>query len=796
MVLANESSHKAGAFKQQNKTHKTGRHRSKTQLRDANKGRVAVKTLSKHVKKAFGRDVRKNQLCQIRKYKREEILGKKRLRGSHGSPPFLVAVVALDENVDIAASMTLIKTCDDDIILHEDDLGMNHISISKFKQRFSFVNIPYGDLYAMLDVCRIADSVMLLQSAERNIDEMGQHLLSCLFAQGLPAPLLVIQGLNNFSFKKQVDIRKSIQNSLTPWFTNEKLHSLDSAQDGLLVVRTIGNQKMRQISMRDYRPHLIAEHIAMDVSSEGSDSGTLCITGYLRGQSLSANDLMHLPQWGDYKISKIELAQEPIPLKKEKSHVMKDAIAPYSPMKLLEEPDQNQQSLVSENDPDPMEGEQTWPTEEELLDAEKSKHKKQMLKNVPKGTSTYQAAWIIDSDEGEISSDEDDCNMEEMIDEESSEVDNDEFDEYDDDDEEYETISIANDDAKYDAEMDMDEEALTLSKYKAAKENELFPDEIDTPFDEPARTRFQKYRGLKSFRTSPWDAKENLPLDYARIFKFSNFRNTKKRILSDAKSEAKIIPGFYVTIHISDVPTEFLKTHQCSSPIIAFGLLHHEQKMSVVHFLIKTHPNCDKNMVIKSKERMVFHVGYRQYYASPLYSQHTNGNKHKFERYLGSSDALVATVIAPIIFSPASVLMFKEESNGKHTLVASGSVLSVDPDRIIIKRTVVSGHPYKINKRSAVVRYMFFNREDINWFKPIELKSKYGRKGHIKMPIGTHGHMKCIFDKQLTSMDTVMMTLYKRVFPKWTYECSFFHPQLADISEDAQKENDNWMEIS
>lgn len=35
--------------------------------------------------------------------------------------------------------------------------------------------------------------------------------------------------------------------------------------------------------------------------------------------------------------------------------------------------------------------------------------------------------------------------------------------------------------------------SFRLEKERAERENEMFPDEIDTPFDVPARVRFQKW---------------------------------------------------------------------------------------------------------------------------------------------------------------------------------------------------------------------------------------------------------------------------------------------------------------
>lgn len=77
--------------------------------------------------------------------------------------------------------------------------------------------------------------------------------------------------------------------------------------------------------------------------------------------------------------------------------------------------------------------------------------------------------------------------------------------------------------------------------------------QVEVPIDVPGRTRFAAYRGLKSFRTSPWDIREGLPRDYARVYAFESFRNACKRFRAEKEGVEK---GHYVCLVLESVEKE------------------------------------------------------------------------------------------------------------------------------------------------------------------------------------------------------------------------------------------------
>jgi len=51
-------------------------------------------------------------------------------------------------------------------------------------------------------------------------------------------------------------------------FPGEKIHSLDTGQDGILMLRSITSQKLRTVHYRENRPHLVAENLEFELLHE------------------------------------------------------------------------------------------------------------------------------------------------------------------------------------------------------------------------------------------------------------------------------------------------------------------------------------------------------------------------------------------------------------------------------------------------------------------------------------------------------------------------------------------------
>lgn len=620
------------------------------------------------------------------------------------------------------------------------------INVKQFKTKLSLFQTT-SDIQTIVDIAKVADIVVFVLDVNELIGEFGNTILSILLAQGLPTVMCILTGLESVAQKNKSSIKKQAIKAFYKRVPNEPrvLEYNSNSSSVQQIVRFLCNETLTDF-WRSNRSYMLVQNFEYYSDMNNPDFGELKLFGYLRGAPLHPDHLVHLTDLGDFQIAKVESYND-INFR-DPSRGLDDHIG-----NLIAEPNpEEQESLQTEVEIDFLTNEQNFGlTEEDILNSQS----KVVKKKVPKGTSEYQSAWILNSDDEN--------------DDYSSSFDLENFGQKDDED-----MELSGDPDEYfeeenekmsEMEVDEEDDEESVDLEQEAKEDMEFPDEVDVPEHEPARIRYQKYRGLKSFRTSPWDPKENLPLDHGRIFQFQSFSRSKQKVFNLIPT-FPVKPGQWIAITLKDVHKDLLVNHDPNHPLLASSLLPHENKMSVLNFTIQKHPSYEQP--IKSKERLVFHVGFRRYVTFPLFSENTpNLDKHKYEKFLHGGRDSVATIYGPITYPPMPLLAFKEVEDGLR-LVATGNLVNVDPDRIILKKIVLTGHPERAKKKNVRVKGMFFDPDDVRWFKPVDLWTKRGARGQITEPVGTKGIFKCRFNSAVTNQDTICMSLYKRIFPKWS----------------------------
>eukprot|EP00753_Platysulcus_tardus_P002750 PLAT11863.1.p1 GENE.PLAT11863.1~~PLAT11863.1.p1 ORF type:complete len:818 (+),score=377.35 PLAT11863.1:49-2502(+) len=795
------SGHRSGSLRQSNKAHKS-RHVSKRAVAKRGgraigamgaleqPGRRSVKAHTKAGASMGTKRKRLNRAKQMRAAKRAAMMEARRLGGGvEGGPPRSVALVSLAGDADDGyVRDALVEAADASF---PSDFGQaTTLIFRKMKMRLTVMTAP-RDLAGVLDMAKVADVlavVLPMGDGEDNcVDDDGAHFLSMLKAQGPPAVLGIVSGLDGMPPASAKKLHKYARRVMEAEFSEGFKLADASNMSGLL--RTLCSLRPMPPVWREQRSYMLVQAVEVVENGEVDDDEqplvTLRLGGYLRGRFLSVHQLMHVTGLGTFQMSGLESGADPCPARPRRE----EGKAPHrmEPDASLIEP------LESEVPYDPFAAEQTWPTEEELAEADK-----RTLVRVPKGATDTQAAWLeavgdVEAVEGsdiatamDMEGDDGDCAVDAGVEEAkavaaeiaaghaaaaAAGVD---ADDYDSDDELF-NISLPEDEL-----AGLDEERR---RARMLVDDSSFPDEIDTPVEGNAYNHFARYKGLQSFRASEWNPLWNLPAPYSRIFRFADMPRTMKAVLGEERGPDSFLPGRFVTCELARVPAAAFADMDAARPLLLSSLLKYENRMSVVNFKLQRTSNYEEP--IRSYDTLWFHCGFRRFHARPMFSEmNLQGDKHKYQRFFRPGGFWAASVYAPISFPPAPVLAFLPDSDA--TLVARGSLLSVNPDRIVLKKIVLSGYPYAVHKKTSVVRFMFFNPEDVQYFKSVELRTKHGRVGHIRESVGLHGYMKCMFDKPIMQHDTVLMALYRRVFPKMLKDDDALSvaPRLRDIDDE------------
>ncbi|KAK4538722.1 hypothetical protein CDCA_CDCA19G4747 [Cyanidium caldarium] len=693
------------------------------------RGRVAATPghSSGPVRATAPRPVRAALAKQARAVQQQRVQDEK--RGRYGLAPQLVLVLGVTAAVDAREVLPLLAAGGVEAEWQRSEEGgyvrcLVGVPSARPHRRVGLLALARdAPIEAVLDALKVVDTVLLAHAEGERMDTVGERCCALLRAQGLPTAVGVAvpgnameevptandrqrpsaHALQHRSPYRQWARQLAEASILGPDDKPVRVWPVHSAAQATAVLQYLGQCKVRLVKWRAYRPYLLVEKVAWQPPTEvdGHPSGGMVqLSGWLRGAATSVDRLLHLTGIGTYRVRHLTTWAPPPP----GLHGM---------------PVETPSCTSSGNGrcAEPLDSE----AEPEASDMESATSEERA--GVPV-TEAYPREWPERHPDGSLE---------------------------------------AGDDSDSDTTEKDDMDAAPLSELQRRAHDEmLFPDEVDTPHDRPARERFARYRGLQSLRKSPWSAHDHLPREYGRIHRFENIRATRKAVLAEAESgEAR--PHTWVTFTIERVEAPeaaCLRGHQW--PLVATSLLPHENRRTVVHCRVQRAGGASP--VIRSGARLCFHIGYRRFVGRALFSEdNAKCDKHLLERFLQPGRWSVASLYAHNMYPPAPVVLTAAEAPER--LLASGTLLGADTDRLILRRVVLTGAPMRTHKHRATVRRMFHNPEDVKWFRPVELWTKYGRTGHIVEPLGTHGAFKAVFDGVIHQHDTVCMSLYRRVFP-------------------------------
>ncbi|KAI3914209.1 hypothetical protein MKW92_013016, partial [Papaver armeniacum] len=255
--------------------------------------------------------------------------------------------------------------------------------------------------------------------------------------------------------------------------------------------------------------------------------------------------------------------------------------------------------------------------------------------------------------------------------------------------------------------------------------------------------------------------------------------------------------GTYVRFKFHDVPFEMVKNHDPCQLILVGGISLEEAKVGYMQ--VKLEPHSWHMKLLKSKDPIIVSVCWRRYQTRAIYTLEDCHGRNRVLDYTLEDMPCLATFWGPL--APAgtelAVVQSLADNKAAFRILAKASVLEFNHDVEIVMKRERIGTPYKIFKKTALIKNMFTSDLEISYFKNAKIQTVSGISGKINKQFycllfaylivffnglpaekdlthGLDGIAKCTFKRKIHKRDTIFMHLYEQVeVPR------FFNPIMS-----------------
>ena len=227
--------------------------------------------------------------------------------------------------------------------------------------------------------------------------------------------------------------------------------------------------------------------------------------------------------------------------------------------------------------------------------------------------------------------------------------------------------------------------------------------------------------------------------------------------------------GLYVRVVIENVPVEFLRNFDASTPLIMGGLNPGEDQLQIIHAKIKRHRWYPR--ILKAMDPIMISLGWRRFQTQPIYDAEDPNGRHRYLKYTPLHMHSMCAFYGPV--TPANTgfvtIPVSERTHPNATgfrLTSTGYTIGNDECTQVVKKLKLTGTPQKIQKTTVFIKGMFNSDIEAAKFVGAKVKAVSGLRGIIKAVMkGKGGLVRCTFEDKLLMSDVVFLRAWKPVDP-------------------------------